>query len=125
MASYFSLDDGRAWDVLGACFVDRVPDFCSWSWPLTDAEETHDEEGLRRCLRHFGLPLGVLAEDEDFARAVRAERNRRLAETDYLAMPDYPLAPERKEAVLLYRQALRDVTAQEGFPRSPVWPEKP
>ena len=63
--------------------------------------------------------------DADAARDVRARRDRLLAETDYLAMPDYPLSGGRRAAVFAYRQALRDVTKQPGFPRSVAWPKQP
>lgn len=57
------------------------------------------------------------------AAAVRVERDRLLNETDYLVMPDYPLSEERREVVLSYRQALRDVPLQAGFPYVIEWPE--
>lgn len=63
--------------------------------------------------------------DDELASQVRAERDMKIAETDYLAMPDYPLSEEEKAAVMVYRQALRDVPTQEGFPREVVWPEVP
>lgn len=63
--------------------------------------------------------------DEEVAEHVRSERDGKIAETDYLAMPDYPLSDEDKAAVMAYRQALRDVPTQEGFPREVVWPEIP
>lgn len=47
---------------------------------------------------------------------LRAERDRRLSETDYLLMPDYPLSDDSRAAVQAYRQALRDLPAQEGAP---------
>ena len=47
---------------------------------------------------------------------LRAERDRRLAETDYLLMPDYPLDDDGGTAVRAYRQALRDLPAREGAP---------
>ena len=47
---------------------------------------------------------------------LRAERDRRLTATDYLLMPDYPLNDTLKEAMRLYRQALRDLPSQEGAP---------
>lgn len=56
------------------------------------------------------------------ADIVRAERNRLLAECDWTQVAD---APVDKEAWAAYRQALRDITAQEGFPESVVYPEKP
>lgn len=63
--------------------------------------------------------------DEDHAVEVRSQRDRLIAETDYLAMPDYPLSEEDRGIVTAYRQALRDVPTQEGFPREVVWPEAP
>ena len=38
---------------------------------------------------------------------------------------DYPIDAETRAAVSAYRQALRDVPQQEGFPYAIVWPEKP
>lgn len=61
---------------------------------------------------------------------LRAERDRRLTATDYLLMQDYPLDNTRKEAVRLYRQALRDLPSQEGAPwdgggKETPWPAAP
>lgn len=61
---------------------------------------------------------------------LRAERDRRLTATDYLLMQDYPLDNTHKEAVRLYRQALRDLPSQEGAPwdgggESTPWPDLP
>ena len=61
---------------------------------------------------------------------LRAERDRRLTATDYLLMQDYPLDNTRKEAVRLYRQALRDLPSQEGAPwdgggEETPWPVMP
>ena len=53
---------------------------------------------------------------EELAASVRAERDRRIAETDYLVMPDYPLSQEKLEEIKAYRQALRDIPQQLGFP---------
>jgi hypothetical protein len=53
---------------------------------------------------------------------IRVERNRRLADCDWTQLPD---SPADHEAWATYRQALRDVTAQEGFPWEVVWPEAP
>lgn len=53
---------------------------------------------------------------EDLAARVRAERDRRIAETDYLVMSDYPLSQEKLEEIKAYRQALRDIPQQLGFP---------
>ena len=61
---------------------------------------------------------------------LRAERDRRLTATDYLLMPDYPISDDQLTAVQAYRQALRDLPAQEGAPwdgggDETPWPELP
>ena len=53
------------------------------------------------------------------------ERDQLLAESDYYVLPDYPSTEEGLDAVRAYRQALRDITAQEGFPKEVEWPGKP
>lgn len=59
------------------------------------------------------------------ASEMRAKRNNILSDTDYLIQPDYPISDADREAVKAYRQALRDITKQDGFPRNVVWPDKP
>lgn len=58
-------------------------------------------------------PLPTL---EELAASIRAERNKRLALTDHLVMPDYPLDANKLEEIKAYRQALRDIPQQPGFP---------
>ena len=53
---------------------------------------------------------------EDLAARVRAERDRRITATDYLVMPDYHLDTDKLEEIKVYRQALRDLPQQPGFP---------
>ena len=53
--------------------------------------------------------------------SVRSERDKKLAETDWMALSDVTMSDAWKN----YRQALRDVTAQEGFPDTVTWPTKP
>ena len=51
----------------------------------------------------------------------RDERNKLLAETDWTASSDVTMT----DAMKTYRQALRDVPAQSGFPDTITWPTKP
>lgn len=59
------------------------------------------------------------------AKAVREERSKLLAESDWVVVfhtekgTNIPLEWE------VYRQALRDVTTQDGFPHNVIWPSKP
>jgi len=52
---------------------------------------------------------------------IRRDRDRKLAETDYLALSDSTLASNMKT----YRQSLRDVPADNADPDDISWPEKP
>ena len=54
---------------------------------------------------------------------VRSERNAKLAATDWTQTVDTPQATKDKYAT--YRQTLRDVPAQSGFPNNVVWPTQP
>ena len=56
------------------------------------------------------------------AAEVRAERNTKLAATDWTQISD---STADKTAWATYRQALRDVTAQAGFPWTITWPVAP
>ncbi len=60
-------------------------------------------------------------ENDRLSDEIRAKRNSLLAETDYLALSDTTLSSD----MAAYRQALRDVTGQSGFPTSVTWPTKP
>ena len=75
-------------------------------------------------------PAPVTPTEVELFQQLRTDRDRRLAATDYLLMQDYPLDNTLKEAVQLYRQALRDLPSQEGAPwdgggKGTPWPELP
>jgi len=72
----------------------------------------------------------VTAANAAAATRNRAERDRRLAETDYMALSDVTMS----EAVTTYRQALRDITSHSNWPNLASadmdgtggdWPTKP
>jgi ABC-type Fe3+-hydroxamate transport system substrate-binding protein len=53
---------------------------------------------------------------------IRAQRNLLLATCDWTQVAD---APADQAAWASYRQELRDITSQPGFPANVVWPEPP
>lgn len=61
---------------------------------------------------------------EKKAKMARQQRNAMLSATDYRMMPDYPISDTDRDALRAYRQALRDIPEQPGFPNSVVWPIK-
>ena len=52
---------------------------------------------------------------------VRNERNRLIQQSDWMANSDVTMSDEWRT----YRQALRDITAQVGFPNDVIWPTEP
>ena len=60
--------------------------------------------------------------DAEQASAVRQTRNQRLTASDWTQLED---STADKAAWATYRQALRDMSEQEGFPWTIQWPEQP
>ena len=52
---------------------------------------------------------------------IRKTRNNLISESDWMACSDVVMSDEWKD----YRQALRDIPEQEGFPHSVDWPTQP
>ena len=63
--------------------------------------------------------------DEQKAARIRAKRDSLINQSDFYVMPDYPSDPDSLTVVKTYRQALRDITKQETFPESVVYPDVP
>ena len=55
----------------------------------------------------------------------RAQRDKLLADCDWTQVLDAPIDSATREAYRAYRQALRDIPDQEGFPGTITWPELP
>jgi len=90
-------------------FESNVPVFVNGAWLLNweIVEKTQEE---------------IDEYDNQKINSIRSERNGLLSECDWTQLPD---APVDKSAWATYRQALRDITAQAGFPDSVEWPAKP
>lgn len=63
-----------------------------------------------------------LPSEDDVAEKVRSRRDALLSASDWTQVAD---APVDQAAWAAYRQALRDIPAQAGFPADVIWPEKP
>jgi hypothetical protein len=63
--------------------------------------------------------------DIDQAKSVRTTRDTKLAECDWRVIKAAETATTLDAAWATYRQALRDVTAQSGFPWTITWPDAP
>ena len=69
----------------------------------------------------FKADIATATKNAVSMKALRFERNRRLAETDWWASSDVTMSDERKN----YRAALRDLPANTSDPANPSWPTKP
>lgn len=63
------------------------------------------------------LPPSTPTEEE-----IRSQRDALLEESDWTQLPD---APVDQSAWATYRQELRDIPQQTGFPENFTWPTKP
>lgn len=88
--------------------VSSTPSLVDGSWNLTKTivNLTSDEVASYNSVK---------------AREVRNTRNSLLQQTDWAALSDTTMSAE----MTTYRQALRDVPAQEGFPHNITWPTFP
>lgn len=81
-------------------------------------------ENMKDGWKVIRYPNAIL-ETVDNASAVRAERDRLLTACDWTQLADSPLDAASMALWQNYRQALRDIPQQAGFPDSVEWPEKP
>lgn len=62
---------------------------------------------------------------EDKSNDIRTQRNRLLSATDWTQIPDSPLDINQKQLWSAYREDLRDLPDQPGFPWTVSWPQSP
>ena len=68
----------------------------------------------------------VVQKSEEMAQSnIRRERDRLLSACDWVTIKSIDTNTSIDADWVTYRQALRDITAQDGFPYSVTWPTKP
>ena len=85
------------------------------SFPAVNGSKYYD------YLIESGAEIAAYAAPATTWGEVRAERNRRLAETDFHALSDVSMSDE----MTAYRQALRDVPGDNADPDDISWPTQP
>lgn len=91
--------------------------------PLVKYRET--DKQIEQYAESVPQPEPHIPTQEEKEQTARNERNMKLTFTDWTQLPDAPLTAEMKAAYAEYRQALRDVPEQAGFPDAIEWPEEP
>ena len=72
----------------------------------------------------FETKLQQLIEEHKW-KNIRQERNKRLAEVDWVFSTDYQIDDTLYKEWLAYRKALRDLPSATEDPENPIWPEQP
>ena len=104
--------------------ADTKEDLLSICTEYTKIEQTEEPVELIDGTFYIGKDI-ERKKNELLALSLRTERDAKLEATDYLLAPDYPISPEDLEAVKVYRQALRDIPEQSGFPKNVQRPVEP
>ena len=91
--------------ILGPVFTDRI------ATEDKPAQTAAEQEAFYKAVK-----------DAEQSKNVRTSRGEKLKETDWTQVAD---APVDQAAWATYRQALRDVTTQDGFPWTITWPTQP
>ena len=95
---------------------------CGSETSALSSEETQAVRAYITAAEAVPLPP---TSDEERAKYVREDRDARLAASDWIVVKSAETGQPIPPAWTAYRQALRDVTFQEGFPVSVVWPAPP
>jgi hypothetical protein len=122
----------------GTSFPRDMTNFDASDWHCHSVQDTTPPEAIGMVAQRIAPELvdGVWHERwelveptpeqvEAQANAMRYERNEKLAASDWTQVDDAPLTNTQKAAWATYRQALRDITSQPGFPYSVNWPTQP
>ena len=99
------------------------------AWSVVDMfADTTDDDGVTTTkAEHEAAYQADL--DADAAASVRTQRDKLLAESDWVTVKAVDqnatdnLGIQVPQVWLDYRQALRDITTQDGFPHNVIWPE--
>jgi hypothetical protein len=84
--------------------------------PFTPEEEEQYECDIQALANNIALTR---------ASEARQTRNGLLGASDWIELPSCRLSDAKKQEWAAYRQALRDVPQQAGFPDNIQWPSKP
>ena len=117
--------DVGEWQVAVKDGVEEVDGVWQEKWVtqemFTEYTET-DEDGVETTVTvQDQIDAKVAADNAALEATERATRDELLKATDHYGLSDTTMT----DAMVAYRQALRDVPQQEGFPQTITWPTKP
>jgi hypothetical protein len=83
------------------------------------------EQWVEEWISTPATPEEIAERTDSKAAEVRSIRNQKLADSDWTQLADSPLDPDGKGAWALYRETLRMIPQQAGFPWNVQWPPEP
>ncbi len=103
--------------------VEPVPSFDEYTQKVVDASEPALVDGVWKLSKTVENLTGSEAEYAlaRLASRRRSSRDEKLSQTDHYGLSDVTMSAE----MATYRQSLRDVPQQDGFPQNVIWPTKP
>ena len=101
---------GASWHIIGEESLENI------HWKSQDLERPSDEQILAEADR--------LAKQQP-AKEARGKRNRLLTESDWVTIRATDTGDPVPTEWQTYRQALRDIPEQTGFPEEIEWPQEP
>jgi len=130
--AYTKANGGPSWDTtttevleaLGADVVFEGPQAQPTRYQIAFADGVEQIEG-KWYTKHSVADMdaeAIAAKDAEQAKSVRQQRGEKLKDSDWTQVAD---APVDQAVWATYRQALRDVTTQAGFPWTIEWPTQP
>ena len=135
LRSYLAANNGPSYDqltpeVMGAIGVDPVlegpqPTAGRYQFVFRDGVEQINGEWFTKYSVADLDADGILAKDANQATAIREERDKKLAECDWRVIKALENNISQNFPWAVYRQALRDVPTQAGFPWTVTWPDTP
>ena len=121
--------DVGEWQVAVKDGVEQVDGVWQEKWVTQEmfteyTEEVTDEDGVTTTVTHTvqdQIDAKVAADNAALEATERATRDNLLKATDHYGLSDVTMTDD----MAAYRQALRDVPQQAGFPQTITWPTKP
>lgn len=101
--------------------------------PTTTRYQTAYRDGVEQIAGKWYTKYSIVDMDADAiaaldatqSKSVRDTRNQKLKDSDWTQLVDAPLTQTQSFEWQTYRQALRDISTQTGFPWEVMWPQQP
>lgn len=105
--------------------TDEKPEIVQKLRPKSAPWSIDNEEAVKKDAYNGEMTVVTVEDIPMTDEEARAQRDKLLADTDWTQVLDAPIDSATREAYRTYRQALRDIPEQEGFPDAITWPELP